>query len=318
MAARKKPPIRKKISASIKKSAKPQQNFVPEDFEDFLMQRISLHATKRADALLAELLYNLTPATKSLGYASGFGAGLVLSAKHNKFNTIHPLINALENAGFHSILYRPGRSAVVIDAHHNPDCKHGIDGEMHVFEAGMIAGYLSHATGRRLNVHEKLCAHGKSSACRFVGSEDQQLNHIEGFGGIEEMRREMRNAMSKHREAKVSGEYFSLQIIPFTKEPLRTEMVKLMHQVGKGLPSSKLSAEALRSMAALFDARSVKVKKEGRTTTARIELHPENSSGGYADIVAAFFAGMVHKDGKRMVIDRKPGSDGSYTIEITA
>src|SRR5690242_3150876 len=96
---RQKPSPRKKArpkSARKVVSKRQAQKRSANSFHDLLISRVGApNSIAKSSDLLLELLYNLTPSTRAIGYNSGFQAGFRLSELHNDSNSLHPLINAL-------------------------------------------------------------------------------------------------------------------------------------------------------------------------------------------------------------------------------
>src|SRR5690348_7501053 len=123
---------KQKRSPQIKRKAKTTKRAVAKrqaprqsanSFHDLLISIIGApRSTMKSSGMLLELLYNLTPSTRNVGYNSGFQAGYRLSELHNNTNSLHHLINALTNAGFSNILYHPHKGSAIFEMSHHQDC----------------------------------------------------------------------------------------------------------------------------------------------------------------------------------------------------
>ncbi|MDE1850310.1 MAG: 4-vinyl reductase [Candidatus Micrarchaeota archaeon] len=293
------------------------------DLEGFLVKGISKHSNspKSASHILSELLYNITPSMRGLGYLSGFRAGLKLSSSHNPTNTIHPLVAALENAGFSRILYHPDKHSVVIRAHHHPDCESGAKKQVHVFEAGLIAGYLTESTHMTLRAIENRCVHEGGSVCQFLAERDVEMGQVSAFEGMDEMIDALILAIGRRKiDSRISDGYFALQMLPLTKGPINSELSKLFYVIGERVASKtpKITEHTAQNLCALFGLRKIKLEK-GRRGISGISatFAQSNSLSGYAELVSSFLSGMLYqKYGKVASTERRLGADGSYTLEV--
>jgi len=329
MAAKKSSKVSKpkglKTHAKSKRPHSVQKQQVSEfaDLEGFLVKGISKHSSspKSASHILSELLYNITPSMRGLGYLSGFRAGLKLSSNHNSSNTIHPLVVALENAGFSKIFYHPNKHSVVIRAHHHPDCENGAKKQMHIFEAGLIAGYLTESTHMNLRVIENRCVHEGGSVCQFLAERDVEIEQVSAFEGMDEMIETLIASLGRRRiDGRISDDYFALQMLPLTKGPINAELSKLFYVMGERVASKtpKITEQTAQKLCVLFGLRKIKFEK-GRRAVSGINatFAPSNSLSGYAELVSAFLSGMLYqKYGKVASTQRRLGGDGSYTLEL--
>lgn len=330
MAAKKSHPPAKKArraKAPPRAGAQSRQPKVPSavfsDLEGFLVHQISARKgdQKSSSHLLAELLYNITPSMRRLGYISGFRAGLMLSSNHNSSNSMHPLIAALESAGFSKILYHPTKHSVVIKASHHPDCENGASSKAHIFESGLIAGYLTESTHTPLKAVETRCVHGGGSVCQFVAEREADLDQMGAFEGVDEMIAALSDSLGRRKiEGRISESYFALQILPLTKPPINSEISKLLHLAGERVAARtpKITEQTADKLRALFGLQKIKLAKGRRGISAiSATLMPSNSFSGYAEMVGAFLSGMLYeKSGKVASVQRRLGGDGSYTLEL--
>ncbi|MDE1828132.1 MAG: 4-vinyl reductase [Candidatus Micrarchaeota archaeon] len=316
-----KQPSRAKGKARLPKAPSPSPS--PLDLEGFLVHQLSRQGhSKQSSHVLPELLYNLTPSMRRLGYLSGFRAGLRLSSSHNSSNSLHPLIAALENAGFSKILYHPSKHSVVIRASHHPDCENGSNSKAHIFESGMIAGYLTESTHTSLKVAETRCVHAGSRVCQFVAESESDLDQMGAFEGVDEMIGALADSIGgKGIDGRISEGYFALQILPLTRPPVNSEISKLLYVAGERVAARtpKITDQTAEKLCALFGLRKLGLGK-GRRGIVSISatLMPSNSFSGYAEMVSSFLCGMLYaKSGKVASMERRLSGDGSYTIELS-
>ncbi|MGI0141903.1 MAG: V4R domain-containing protein [Candidatus Micrarchaeales archaeon] len=307
--------------AQNRKAAKPV-SIQPINSEEFLIKGLSSSRKHIAASshILPELLYNITPSTKSLGYNRGFQIGLRLCVNHNKANNITPLINALENAGFRHILYHPHKNNVIIEAHHHPEHEIGAPKDMHVFEAGLIAGYLTQSTGMEMNGVENQCVHRGGNMCQFLIELNPDIRRIESFEGMDQISEVMRSTLLKKRmEREISENYFALQMLPFTEGPLHIEVSKLLYVLGERVGLNfKINEQTMEKLSTLFCLKEIKIIKEKkRVRGIRIDYKHNLSTAAYTDLVSAFLTGMIFSIYNRTPKpSRRLNGSGTYTVEL--
>ncbi|MDE1846900.1 MAG: hypothetical protein KGH52_02465 [Candidatus Micrarchaeota archaeon] len=295
---------------------------VHDDLEGYLIERISKPGQRHSlsSTLLPELLYSVSPATKGLAYNAGYTLGMKLSMRHNMAKSITPLINALENAGFSRILYHPHKRDLIIEATHE-DCDSNAKKNLHAFEAGLIAGYLTESTGKSVSVAERQCTHNRRSFCQFVIEYSPQLASMEPFEGVREMVGALEEEIRKgEMKSRASDEYQLLQMLPLSRGELGSEISKLLYAVGGMLVEDGIALDerGAKSMRELLGLKKIELtRKKGAIQTVRLDYKIVNSMKGYADITSALVVGMLHSTYKRMPErSSRLNSDGSYTMEL--
>ncbi|MDE1846376.1 MAG: 4-vinyl reductase [Candidatus Micrarchaeota archaeon] len=290
------------------------------NLEDLLISQIALPKfEKQSSHLLPELLYNLTPSTRSLGYNSGFRMGERLSELHNASNSLHPLINALMCGGFSNVMYYPHKNSAIFEMVHHKECKMDLNATLHIFESGLIAGYLSHSTGARMTVTETMCAHDAKGKCQFVAERTGAISEPAAFEGTAQIVGSIRSAIANGNEKSVSGSYFALAIAPLTRSPLKEELAKLLFVVGRELsPTLELNQVSLERLATIFSLREAGATSNRKgVTSINFALAPISSTSNYLDLVAALFSGVLsHKAAKTPHLTRGLSRDGSYRAEL--
>ena len=321
--ARQKPSPRKAARRKSARRAIPKrapQRASASSFHDLLISRIgSPISTMKSSDLLIELLYNLTPSTRAIGYNSGFQAGYRLSELHNNTNSLHVLINALTNAGFSNILYHPHKISAVFEMSHHQDCKINLDATLHIFESGLIAGYLTHSTGRRMIVIEKICAHSGQGKCQFVAEQVGDINAPVAFEGTEQLIRSLKSSLSQKTEKRISTEYFSLALSPLTATPVREQLAKLLFIVGSELSKGITLSEAnLPEFCRIFSLDKLDLQtKKGGISSMSLTFNHLLSNSGYVELASSFFSGMLfQKSGTTPRLSRRIGKGGSYISEL--
>lgn len=315
--AKARPKTKHKIKAVVKRKVKTTRHLLPRSLEDVMISRFALPNNKEGSGILAELLYNLTPSTRGLGYGSGFHVGVRLSELHNLTNSIHPLINALNNAGFSNVLYYPHKQTAVIEALHHQDCNMPLNSTLHIFEAGVIAGYLSHSTGTHMSVQEVSCAHGPHQKCQFAIEQQTEINYPDAFEGTTQIESSIKESALAKRPGVISSSYFSLLLTPLTKNPLRQELSKLLFIVGQRFGTDPMLIENLSH---IFLAHRVVVQKRGKVLKSiQIEFFKESSSKAYLDLVLPFFSGILFSEQRKLPkVSTSLTKSGNYLAELAA
>ncbi|MDE1825638.1 MAG: 4-vinyl reductase [Candidatus Micrarchaeota archaeon] len=291
---------------------------------EFLILKVSSPAARSERSslpLLPELLYNLTPGTKNLAYLSGFSCGLDLSLKHNKGNTINTLLCALENAGFTNIMYYPSRRDLIISAKHL-DCSTDLKKNIHTFEAGLIAGYLSESTGRRVNVVERQCAHNSRNSCQFLTERFGKMQIPESYEGVDSGVDAIAKSVSSAKPlSRISDSYYILEMLPLTKGTIPQDLSKLLFIIGAKAAGEKFkfANQNMGNLASLIAARQVKIERKGRgISSIKIIFTRTSSISAYTDLATALMAGIISKAIKKQAsISRTMNSDGSYSVTFS-
>lgn len=317
-------PKHAKLKAKIKRRIAPSRSpFAIKNLEEALLSKLNHSDLKKESVpVLLELLYNLTPSTRNMGYNYGFHLGIKISEMHNSANTIHPLLNALSNAGFSNLLYYPHKNSVVIEAMHHQDCKMNLNATLHILEAGMIAGYLSHSTGLKMNAIESRCAHGSKGKCQFTIEQINEINAPNTFEGTSEIESSIKDSMQKKSSSAIPTSYFMLAISPLTKSPIQEQLSKLLFIVGQGVSKDNIapSDSNLGNLAFLFSLQNIKASRKGkRLSSLLLNFKKESSIKEYADLISPFFSGLLYSaTGKLPKISLLLGRDQSYSLELKA
>ena len=325
---RKQKKAKQKASPSSQRRAirRPQRKTAIEftSLNEFLISKVSSSAPvseRNSLPLLPELLYNLTPGTKNLAYLSGFSCGLDLSLKHNKSNTINTLFGALENAGFTHIMYYPSRRDLIISAKHL-DCATDLKKNIHTFEAGLIAGYLSESTGRRVNIVERQCTHGQANSCQFLVEKFGKMQDPQIYEGIDSGVKAISNSLSSRKNhSRISDSYYMLQMLPLTQGAISQDLSKLLFVIGARAAGEKFKFDnqSTLNLASLIAARQIKIVRKGRgISSVRITFTRASSISAYTDLATSLLAGIISKgQSKQARISRTMNGDGSYLVTFS-
>ncbi len=314
--------IEKAKAPKPKKTAKKQTSikaeaFLPEgvsDFEDI----IAMNMAKKQDAkmpksalMAMEALYSSSAGLERLIYKHGFSLGKNIYAKSN--GTIDALLAVLENGGLENVLYYPFNDSFVITAK-SSNAKN-LHRKMHVYESGLIAGYLSSATELPIQVKEIECEYNGDGRCRFVsyvGAQNEEEAESLDFEKIVSNISEIAKV-----EGSISPSYFASAILPVANHASAGPLSNFFYIAGSKLANSL----KLEEIAKLAGASSVKVAKAYRNIPRLVKVRyaPESSMGLYVDAATAALKGYIkQRYGYELEAKRRIMKDNSYMVELHA
>lgn len=287
-----------------------------------LLIRKMLDSEKGGDRelLMQDLIYNASGELKRLAYRSGFELGSDIYDNSDK--TIKGLERTLENAGFGRVLYSPFESHSTITAHRVRPKGRGLGSDVHAFEAGVIAGYLSAHAKRPIYVKELKCTYNGSDSCHFVASpvdepraEDSKAADIEGMTEI--IRENVDFSGSQGTEAS----YYLLFARPLLREPVLAEASKLMYLTGKRLAEvSRVEDfdDRITKMARYLGIESAEVRRaRGKGVEICLTYSHGGSIGNMVDLTTSMLAGFARGVlNKNVYVQRRLNGKGKYSVRM--
>ncbi len=288
------------------------------DFEDIVAQgMIGNRKQELPKSALAtvEAIYSSSPGLERIAYKHGFSLGKNIYSKSD--GTLSTLLAALGNGGLENMLYYPFDDSFVITA--SGTHAKGINRKMHIYESGLIAGYLTSATGTQISVAETECEYNGDGRCRFVSSS--------GFG-LDETHSEalsLNQIISDVSEiakigGNVSASYFASAILPMADHPSAAPLSDFFYIAGSRL-AGEMEGLELGDIAKIAGASSIRIAKEYRHVPrlVRIRYAPESSIGPYVDAAASAVAGYLkQRYSYEPEMRRKVMKDNSYLVELYA
>lgn len=288
------------------------------DFEDIIAENMIRKPRKeelpKSALTVVEAIYSSSPGLGKIAYRHGFSLGKNIYSRSN--GTLNTLLSALENGGLENILYYPFNDSLVITASGGHPKK--INGRMHIYESGLIAGYLTSATGTQIYVEETECEYDGDNRCRFVSSSGI------GFGEKQGGNRNLEEIISGVSEiAKIDGNvsagYYAAAILPIAGRSSSEPLANFFYMAG-----SRLGAAAelgLGEIAGIAGASSFEVAKKYRKIPKLVRLRyaPANSIGPFVDAAASAVAGFLkQRYGYEPEMRRRLLKNNKYLIELSA
>ena len=280
--------------------------------------------------LLAQILSSFTKSMRKLSYTAGISNGMFLY-RINKLqkryawyqDSVKDLSEFFEKAGYMASSYDIFPDKVVIKLYGaGPD----LGGNMHVFESGVISGFLTAAIGHYVPVIEEECRHSGASYCRFSTSNSKSAE------GVDEDHLRHINALAKYisdgnppaKPGKFSKSYLNLIYQVIMEREYLDNMKDLLSYFGKTMlqmfnarKSKKLNVGDLAALAQqninLLNLGKLNIKS-AKALDAELMFDSSQSRSEFVELAVAFLMGVLGKD---MVRDAKLKSENDlYSIRI--
>ncbi len=292
----------KRLKSNIKPKARIKQANLPASLEGLLEERITGKKSMLInEPMVEDIIYNATPSMRELAYKSGFSFGMQLGEKSGK--SIDKLFEVLGAAGLENILYYPFEDRAVIKASSKG---YNIGKLVHIYESGIIAGFLTSTTGKTIYVKEDKCAFNGDNVCEFVAEPKASIKPEEDYDEnvVENLTKVISSEGSKR-----SQEYMLFSMLPLMKEPIKDEIAKVFFAAGSKLGEKGMEPEKLGEK---FGIKIAKTKKG-----FVLSYNPLNSLKGFVDISSALFAGIARSMGSKSVeLRESPTKENTYKVYI--
>lgn len=271
----------------------------------------------RRHLLVQDLIYNTAQELQMLAFKSGFNVGAEVYRHSDKSMT--SLERILENAGLGRVVFYPFESKSVISSRSIRSGGMNTGVNMHVFEAGVISGYLTAHARKPITVVEQNCVFNGASTCEFVAT----------AGGIDSVEqppldfpavlKALSRSISGSEDQKGNGAYYMVSIRPLLSEPVFGEATKLMYLAGKALaqelPDFERSVSRAATLLGVEKAKVVKDKK-GEVSVYLGYTH-DTSVHRYVELSTSMFAGMMQGAfGKGVKVTRSVDAKGFYNVRL--
>ncbi|MEM4071903.1 MAG: 4-vinyl reductase [Candidatus Micrarchaeaceae archaeon] len=271
--------------------------------------------------VIPRVIYNATATMRNFAYNSGFSVGRILYAKGSNMNS---LLGLLESSGLGKILYYPFDDSSVFVGKPKASMELGV--KAHVYEAGILAGYLSASTGTAIAVQEKYCVHNGDAFCQFIAEPKEAANASNSAEKNLNNVVETLAAAIAHSSADVEAvneDYYLLYMLPLLEKSITESLYKVLYATGSKIAeyaknSNMANDKLLSSMSKTTGAEGVNfVKRNGFLRGISIKYGMANSIGSLVNGYAALFAGMV-KDlyNSGVEIKRELGANNSYVLRM--
>lgn len=315
--ARKRPSFNKKRQRKTKAEAADTSY----DVEDLLIKTLALRDEKGTSSLLLpRILHNLSGSMKQIAYRHGFASGRSVYDRAGGVS-ISPLLKILKNAGLGDVLYSPTEHKIIIKSTGAKGIQ--LNTNVHIYESGIIAGYLSAHTSMLINTRETSCMHNNSEFCQFVADYGipPKFEEISYAGQmLEAVENSVKNKDAKAGEG--SPSYYLLLLSPLIKQADISKAADLLLLSGKRLAKvtdPKEYKETLKEMARLLGATEAAVaystKGKKRITVkyaaySSIDKIVELS----IQMVVGFFTTMFKSSD--VSVEKGIGKDKAYIVNV--
>ena len=266
---------------------------------------------------IQDLMYNTAHELQSLAFKSGFNLGA--EVYRNSDRSFAPLEHVLENAGLGKIVYYPFESRSVLTSRSVKPNGIELGTNVHIFEAGIMSGYLSAHAGKSIVVQEQTCVFNGASACEFMASageigsgEHRQLE----FSGV---LRALSKAIADGNACKIDDAYYLLAIKPLITEPVLGEAKKFLYITGKmlakELPAFDRSVSGAACLLGIEKAEIIRDRK--KNLSVDLSFTKGTSINGFVEFSVAMIAGMMKgKFGKNVDVKRNKDREGFYKVRL--
>jgi predicted hydrocarbon binding protein len=292
--------------------------------------------TTEHSILFNSVLSTLTPGLRNIYYKNGISAGRSLyriyqSKKRYTWyeESISDLVAFLENAGFERITYYVFPDDYIEIKFHNRS-KSFLGTNIHVFEAGIISGFLTAARQQYVKVEEKSCSSNGSSICHFVTSKNLPL-YLDSDGRmvLEKFAGSIRSHIFSTGDARTkpnfAQEYSVLSSSLFLEDGYSEHMRKIVNhlggEIGSELEISRINktkaSKAVEKLYTMLNLGDIKVKSL-RPLSIEMQFHGLKAKKEFVDISIAFLNGLL-KDtiGSSATNTNATKRRNSYIVKIT-
>lgn len=294
-----------------------EQKPIPSDIEDLLVEMVFGSGSNAVNGTdLENLIYNTTPSLGSIAYGFGFSVGRAATLK---LGMDAPLNSVLDRIGLHDSLYYPLRDKVIITSRPHQHNRVNLGRNIHVYEAGVISGYLSTSTGMQVTAEEKRCIYNGSRECQFAAIPLSPKPTFSGMG-IEQAAGAISATLGSIRFTKSEGGYYRpLAYLPLTDSKISKHILKMMvmtgERIGEAYGKGYLN-QLVSNLANYFGVKDAKVERKGRKTIIKLRYESYNSIHTFVAIPAAMIVGFAKSTGRSPQASFTTNSDGTYTAHI--
>ncbi|MGI0100781.1 MAG: hypothetical protein ACREBH_03655 [Candidatus Micrarchaeaceae archaeon] len=286
--------------------------------------------------LFNSVLSTLTPGLRNLYYKNGISVGrelyrTLLSEKRYTWyeEGVADLVRFLERAGFNGITYNIYPDMIDIKFHNRDRTALGIN--THVFESGIISGFLTAGKQQHVKVEEIKCSNNGSSFCHFVTTDKLPL-YLEPSGNdtLERFTYSIKDRISSGdkgalQQNRFADEYYALSSSVFLNYDYIAHMQKIAYhlgtQVAPALKLTSLNGSSGRSLERLYSLLGLGILKVESAKPAKISIRFDRlkAKKEFVDISIAFLSGLLrHSMKNRSPVEPKVSRKGnSYMVYVT-
>ncbi|MDE1851554.1 MAG: hypothetical protein KGH69_02600 [Candidatus Micrarchaeota archaeon] len=287
------------------------------DVHELLVSDFAAHGTEsRADVDVEDLVYSATESLASLGYKSGYAVGRSLFARSNRENMLPEI---MEKLGFGKVLYSPSSYRMVITSFDKRSPDLGIGASLHIFESGIIAGYVSASSGMHVVTNETHCSSNRSRFCQFITFPDTSAAKRKAYPDTRSLPESICAVMDGRKGASRNARYHMLASAPLLEEPLLQEVAKLLYLAGELMAErhqQSTAKDAIAAIAGYFGIGAELVRARNRRVI-KLKYGHYNSSDAFLKYSTAMLLGFASRMfGGEMALERGTTPSGNYTVTI--
>lgn len=292
------------------------------DFEDLLIKSLAVDNSGSArDISMQDLLLDLTKSGRKLAYNYGFTVGTGIYSENGKLES---LFSVLEKFGLGRVLYQPAQDSLIITAREGRLSPPPVGGVVHVYEAGIMAGYLTASVGRRVMVKETHCKYNGSTFCQFVAEpNDGEIDYGKPLAAnivIDAIARTIRD-LPENRQGKADHNYYLLPTLPLMKSPLVDEASKLLYVIGiriAELGGRETPARTIEKIASYFDIGNAQLLRSGSNRRIiRLKYKHYNSIDQLVKLSTSMVIGYANAAfDSEAELEMSTSKDNSYVVRI--
>jgi predicted hydrocarbon binding protein len=324
-----------KRQARGKKPSKYVQVQAPsEGYEEMLLNQVLSHKncnTSEYSMIFNSVLSSLTPNSRRHFYNSGLSVGRLLyrledRQKRYKWyeESIKDLVSFLERAGFLGITYHifPDK----IDIRFNNRNKTHIGSNVHLFESGLISGFITAASQQHVAFNEVACSNNGSDSCHFVSSKTFSPMESNGSNMLERVIAGVgQNLKENSKGDSFSDEYACLASSMLLDDEYSVQMAKIMMHIGFEISnvlgfdlSKNAHHDLMQRIFRLLNICEIVIKSQ---KPLKLEMHfgVLKAKKEFVDISIAFLNGFLEGSMKQnsKINARTLRRGNSYIVTIT-
>ena len=288
--------------------------------EELLISRLSQNPAKVSVRGLEvqDLLYNSGEELRSLAFKAGFNLGI--EAYKGSNGSMSSLEHVLEHAGFGKVVYYPFESRSVFYSSRVKARGINLGANIHVFETGIISGYLTAHSKQRVAAEETMCVFNGSKYCRFVAYAGERAGVASTLQFPNILVALQSAILGSGTPSRGSG-YYLFAVKPLLEEPVFSEASRFLYLAGKMLSVSKLLPnleQTVKRTSNFLRIEKSSIKADGKGNVAiRLTFSPETSTSRFVDLSVALISGIVKgMSGRNVSAERSLDSRGVYNVRL--
>ena len=308
----------------------------PESYSEALIMQIiegkSKFKVPEMSLTFDYVMSSLTPGMRNLYYRSGVSSGKALyrvmdSRKRYTWyeESVSDLVSFLEKAGFKRVTYNVFSDRIQIEFHGVRPQRLGT--ALHVFESGIICGFLSAAKRQHMKVEEIQCSGNGASSCKFITTSSLPL-YLESDGHsvldrfVESVNRSASSGLPNAAPA-FPEEYSVLSSSVMVEKEYAQHMCRIAEYAGNAIGARlRESGKGMRSIGRISEMLGLGKLSVRSSRPPKIEARFDRlrAKKEFVDISIAFIGGMVGGvSGKRAGVTASGRRSGnSYIADISA